>query len=281
MEHDSLHSGRAASLTSAARPNPIREELEELSPHHILRVLEKLEHAVNAFHREHDDEYLVDEYTPKTLAGDSETVLTLQPQFRRFPEIIDRIIVTGPALPAMATLDSSNSLAAPAANTAITTIGAGVPGTTYNVTWTVGLDGTVSGTDANNFQLRLGNTTIVSSTNAAAVGRYPQGPITLTIPAGGANVVVRSNGNAGTAGSVYSAQLVLTVAEYTVTLQLGDRIWPNLSLPATGLLEISTKNLILQPQHIRQLTAAQAGQYSLELIGRAGYVRAITGSPAR
>lgn len=278
MEHDSLHSGSRATPTRAREPIHV---LEELSPAHILHVLERLENAVSQLAHHDNDEYLVDEYTPKTLAGDLETVLTLQPQFRRMPAIIDRIIITGPSSLGMPTLQAENSLTSPAANTAIATIGAAVPGVSYVATWAVDLDGTVSASDVNNFQLRVGSTTVLQSVNDGVVGHYPQDSVQITIPPGGANVVVRTGGTTPTTGAVYSAQLVLNPVAYSITLQLGDRIWPGLEIPATGVLEISTKNLILQPQHVRQLTASQPGQYSLELIGRAGFVRAISGGAFR
>lgn len=114
------------------------------------------------------------------------------------------------ATSAAATLQAEGQQAAPAANTAIATIGAGVPGQTYNVQWAVELDGTPGAGDVDNFQLRLGSTTVLTSINDGAVGRYPQNSVQITIPAGGANVVVRSDGTIGTAGSIYSAQLTLT-----------------------------------------------------------------------
>lgn len=55
-------------------------------------------------------------------------------------------------------------------------------------------------------------------------------------------------------------------AAATVTLQLGDRIWP-LVIPASGILVIAPIAIILDRHDQRILTASVAGEYSIELTG--------------
>jgi hypothetical protein len=64
--------------------------------------------------------------------------------------------------------------------------------------------------------------------------------------------------------------LVIGPAAATVTLQLGDRVWP-LILPATGYISINLApaGFPLSRSDVRQLTATVAGEYFLELMGRA------------
>lgn len=252
------------------RPEHVLDQPSELSAAFTAESLSELHRSVRELARTIEgNSRIVDEYTPKTLVGDAETTLTVLPQFERLSEVIDHIIITGPSTGNTTSLQAEGQQTAPATNTPIATIGAGLPGVTYLVSWKVDLDGTPGAGDVNNFQLRLGSTTVATSANDGAVGSYPQTPVIVTIPAGGANVVVRSDGTIGTAGAIYTAQVTITPVAYTVSLQLGDRYWPNLSLPATGVLEISPKYLLLEPQHIRQLTATYPGQYSLELTGKA------------
>ena len=251
-------------------PEHVLDRPSELSAGFTAESLSELHRSIRELARQIEGRSrLVDEYTPKTLVGDAETTLTLQPQFERLTEVIDHIIITGPSTGNSTTLQSENQATAPAINTVITTVAGALPGVTYLVSWKVDLDGTPGAGDANNFQLRLGGNTLATSSNNGAVGSYPQLSQIVTIPAGGSNLTIRSDGTAGTAGAIYTATMTLTPLSYTVSLQLGDRFWPNLTLPASGVLEISPKYMLLEPQHLRVLTATYPGQYSLELTGRA------------
>lgn len=57
-------------------------------------------------------------------------------------------------------------------------------------------------------------------------------------------------------------------AAATVTLQLGDRIWP-LVIPSTGMFEVDGIAIILGRDDIRQMVMTTPGQYTLELMGHA------------
>jgi hypothetical protein len=239
----------------------LRESLSELAEAQraLARSIESAAHPV--------DEYLTQGVGPLTVSQ-----LTLTPEYELYDELISHVIITGPSSASQLTLEIEGSQSAPAANLQIALLATASlqPGATYLIQWSVGLDGTVaSGTDNNNFQLRQGSTTVETSSNAAAVGRYPQESVVLTVPNPATGISVRSGNNAATAGSVYTAQLTATPVAYTFTLQLGDRVWPNLTLPGTGLLEFSAGGLRLKRNHLRILTPAYAGQYSLELIGKA------------
>lgn len=237
--------------------------------------LDSLQQAVREISKHVGDDYLVDEYTPKSLAPDSETSLYLTPQFRRLPEIIDHIIITGPAVGNQTSSQSTGSpVTNPGAGATIAQIGtaAQVTGLTYEINWAVGLEGTVTAADGNNMRLQGGPLPAnVPAEYPGQTGVYPQEPIVVTVPTSGAGTIlaVKSIGASSGASAVYSGQIEIVPLAVTVTLQLGDRVWPNLVIPVTGVLEISPKNMILQPQQIRQLTATNPGQYSLELLGRA------------
>lgn len=108
-------------------------------------------------------------------------------------------------------VSTEGSVTSPGANTAIASIGIGSiqPGE-YMINWIVGLDGTVSATDVNNFRLQQnpGGITLETSINDGVVGRYPQntyGPITLNLTNGIRVVTIA----AATVGAVYSAQINL------------------------------------------------------------------------
>ena len=104
---------------------------------------------------------------------------------------------------------TANEIAAnPGAGTLITQqpLGAG----TYAVTWTATLSGTVDAADHNNFGLYNGTDLIATAENMTAAGTYPQPPLTVPIPAGGARLAVK-NIAASTSGAVYAAQLTTTI----------------------------------------------------------------------
>lgn len=62
--------------------------------------------------------------------------------------------------------------------------------------------------------------------------------------------------------------ILITGPPGSVTIQLGDRIWP-LAIPASGFLLIAPVSIFLGRDDTRTLTAATPGQYSLELSGYA------------
>ncbi len=106
-------------------------------------------------------------------------------------------------------ITTANEIAGnPGAGTLITgqPLGAG----TYAVTWTATLSGTVDAADFNNFGLYNGTDLIAAAENMTAAGTYPQPPLTVPIPAGGATLAVK-NIAASTSGAVYAAQLTTIV----------------------------------------------------------------------
>jgi hypothetical protein len=108
------------------------------------------------------------------------------------------------------------SITSPAANASVVLIGAiGAlpPPGIYTVNWTVELDGTVSASDLNNFKLSIGSTVLENSINDAAIGRYPQLPVTLTIPPGNASNLTVKAIAVGTVGAIYSAEVTLTAVQ--------------------------------------------------------------------
>lgn len=94
---------------------------------------------------------------------------------------------------------------APGAGTTIATLA--LPAGEWVLNWTVEVSGTVAAAELNNFQLFNAATPLLVSVNGNAVGQpYPQSPVIVSIPVGGANVLVK-NVNAGTAASVYTASI--------------------------------------------------------------------------
>ena len=81
----------------------------------------------------------------------------------------------------------------------------------YLVTWTVILSGTLSATDANNFQVFAndGNTLLETSVNPGTAGSYVQAAFLTTVTAPG-NQVFLGNPVGGTSGSVYSSVMAAT-----------------------------------------------------------------------
>lgn len=114
-------------------------------------------------------------------------------------------------VPTEITTEFEGSAAAPAANGNVLLIGTGAlpPPGTYTVNWKVGLDGTVSAADLNNFKLVFGSV-LLNGINNPVVGEYPQPPVSITILPGNANTLSVKAIGASTVGSTYSAQITLT-----------------------------------------------------------------------
>lgn len=211
---------------------------------------------------------IVDEYQPQSLAQDTTSSITLLPQFERLWERIERVIITGPTQNTPG-LSFEGSVTSPGASGVILTIPAGtIPNGNYTLNITIQYTGTISATDTNNVKLQnAGNTIVAAFETGATVGEYPQQAFQLQGYTGGA-LSFRSIA-AATVGAVYTVYVdVVPNGGFPVTLQLGDRVW-NLTIPATGLLNISTTCMLLSPQMVRQLTATFPGEYSLELLGYA------------
>jgi hypothetical protein len=212
----------------------------------------------------------VDEFRPQSLSGESMSVTTWQPDYE-CDEIITTVIVTGPSgIPGSSTPANGGPIAAPGAGTVIASTPS-FPAGEYNVAWTVEVEGTLAvGTDDNNFQLRANAATAATSINPALAGTYPQASEEITLTSAG-TFVVRNN-LAGTAGSQYSAQIVVTPITQNFgtpfELSLGRRNW-QLNLPTTGILVIPVTGIKMARDSVRQLTSAFSGDWAVELIGYA------------
>lgn len=115
------------------------------------------------------------------------------------------------SVPSEITTEFEGSAAAPAANGNVLLISAASlpPPGIYQVNWKVGLDGTVSASDLNNFKLVFG-VLLLNAVNNPVVGEYPQPPVTIQILPGNANTLSVKAIGAATVGSTYSAQITLT-----------------------------------------------------------------------
>lgn len=150
---------------------------------------------------------------------------------------------------------SSGSVTSPFPFDIIATLTFTKPGTfTYTVSWTVTLDGTVSGAEADNFALyKDGVTLLATSVNAAADGSYAQVSFTGTFGQG--DQIFLTNPAAGTAGAVYGGTVsAVTATGGAATLQVGPQgmgtTWYPIQVTlttSTGALDTSTANIYLGP----------------------------------
>ncbi len=129
-----------------------------------------------------------------------------------------------------AAAQNSDLVVSPAAGAAIVTV-SGLRAGTYDVTWTVALQGAAAAADADNFQLKNGVTVVENSVNAGAAGAYSQTNARITVPANGAVTV---NAIAiGTVGVTYLAEIELTptlTGATVVEIQDGGNILGEISL---------------------------------------------------
>lgn len=96
--------------------------------------------------------------------------------------------------------ETEGSVTSPTAGQTIVTTPA-LPGGTIQIGWTVSLEGTVSATDANNFEILHNATVIAASVNPGAVGTYPQQSFEVVTVAGD-TILIKAIA-AGTVGAVY------------------------------------------------------------------------------
>jgi hypothetical protein len=138
---------------------------------------------------------------------------------------------------------ATGSATSPAALTPIVSVLVPVSGQ-YTVRWSVGLSGTLSGTDANNFGLYQNNTLIAQSVNPASAGTYAQTPLPVYLNAGDF-LGLGPSPNAATTGAVYT--VTITSEAIPLTLQVGPQGLGTTWYPAqmtlsttTGALDTST-----------------------------------------
>lgn len=247
------------------------ELLKGRSPHEQLLMAQAMTIAeLTEMRRQIDDKSrLVDEYQSQTTAATQVSQIVLTPQFQKLNVRIEHVLITGPSQ-GTAGVVAEGSVTSPGAAATIATItSANLPPGPYTLNWKVQLDGTVSATDLNNFKVNgpPGSILIATGTNDAAVGSYPQLPVQFTQPFVNPVAVSVKSIAAGTVGAIYSASMDITPnGGYPITLQLGDRFF-SLTIPASGVLEMNPKGLLLTPQDARILVATFPGNYTLELMG--------------
>jgi hypothetical protein len=117
--------------------------------------------------------------------------------------------VPGPAGTAAST-SATGSAADPIAGTVIASVA--LPAGTYVLNWDLIMGGTVSGADQRNVQLLVGATSVQIANNGSNGGvTYPQVPVTIVVPAGGATVALATIG-AGSGTATYNVQMTATPA---------------------------------------------------------------------
>lgn len=125
--------------------------------------------------------------------------------------------------------ETSGQVTSPGANANIAqiTVANLQPGQ-YIVHWSVGLDGTVSATDTNNFKITgpgFANG-VVAEVNPV-VGHYPQIDLPLTVPVGNATALSIRSIAAGTVGAIYSGTVsIVPVAGVGTGVIVNSRIEP-------------------------------------------------------
>jgi len=127
--------------------------------------------------------------------------------------------------------EGAGQVVSPAAGAAIVTL-SGLRAGTYDVTWSVGLQGAAAAIDADNFQLKNGAAVVENSDNAGAAGVYNQVGARIVVPANG-TVTINAIA-AGTVGVTYLAQIEMTpttIAATVVELQDSGNILGEVSLP--------------------------------------------------
>jgi hypothetical protein len=110
---------------------------------------------------------------------------------------------------------ASGNVVAPAAGADIVAL-TGLPGGTYTITWTVGLQGAAAAGDADNFQLYDTAGNILASVNPGAAGEYIQ-PSTEVTVAAGAKIAIKAIA-VGTAAVTYAADLSVSPTVETNTV---------------------------------------------------------------
>lgn len=161
---------------------------------------------------------------------------------------VSRQLISGPvalagwslrATSVTASSETEGTQAAPGAGTTIATLA--LPQGQFTISWTVEVSGTVAAAELNNFQLFNGATPVLISNNGNAVGQpYQQLSVTVDVPQGGGNVLIK-NTNAATAASVYTASIVASAVGLPAIAELTSNGNPvaEISLPV-GVTDTQT-----------------------------------------
>lgn len=141
----------------------------------------------------------------------------------------NQTLITGPAYyrgyslrdtGAPAPVQASGQVVAPAAGATIAATG-NLQAGTYQVGWTIGLQGAAAAADANNFVLTDSVGNVLVSVNPGAAGEFVQQNVEVTIAAN-TPISVKAVG-AGTAAVTYSAELeVSSTGEIETIIELQD-----------------------------------------------------------
>lgn len=210
-----------------------------------------------------DESNRVDEYRPQSLQGESATNITWQADYKG-SEIIEAIVVTGPAAASGVSQSNTHGIATPAGGANIVTVNALVPGL-YTVEWSVEVEGAAA-TLVDNYKLLNGGALVATAEQGTAIGQYPQQQQLINIPAAGQAVVIQTISTETTATINGQITLVPYQGNSPFTLVLGRRTW-SLALPSTGILVISPIKMSLAESNTRQLTSSIAGDWAVELMG--------------
>ena len=130
-----------------------------------------------------------------------------------------------------ASQNTAGQFNAPPANTTIASIL--LPQGEWVVNWTIAFGGTTSATEQNNVALYQAGVLNSQAENGFTAGtEYPQAPVTLSIPAGGATIAIK-NTLAGTAASVYFASITATPVSAVAIAEItsGSNPVAEISLP--------------------------------------------------
>ena len=179
----------------------------------------------------------IDEYDVQQLPAESELTLTLVPTYEVYDELIQSVIVTGPA-PASVANPVPAQPAVPASTVAVQNVNS------YPVNVVISA-GTITAVIVNGITVgTAAGTYIVPSAGAISI-TYSVAPTWVWSYAGPA----------------------LTTPQ-TFVLQLGKRAW-NLTLPASQILVLGPMGVTLARNDVRQIIATNPGEWFLELCGNA------------
>jgi hypothetical protein len=195
-------------------------------------------------------------------------IISLSDQVRQPFKLTDIIAQWFATEPGQSQVATGNTGVAPAAGTVIVTGTLSQAGT-YTLMWSVGLSGTATAADADNFGLYNGAILLAQSVNPGAVGVYPQETVVENLNLNQLTIKVIG---AGSAAAVYEATLVQTPEfNQTVTLTIGNDRTLILD-PTAGQFVLSLTNGMQVDNHSKiQLQISPAAPCFFEVLGSEDY----------
>lgn len=160
------------------------------------------------------------------------------------------------AVGAQSSAENSATIVSPAQFANVVTLA--LPAGEWVITWEVMVTGTTGAPEVNNFLIKNGATNLVTSVNGSTVGvEYPQTPLTVIVPAGGANISIITAA-AGTVGASYTASITaspvgaVAIMEITsggnpvaeISLPVGASVTNYMGGNGVGVLSDLTANVI-------------------------------------